>query len=359
MFIGVDGNEANIKNRLGSNQYAYNVLKQLNKLDKQNQYLIYLKHHPVKDLPEPSQNWQYQVVKSVPFWTQWRLPIALFLSKPKPDLFLSLGHYAPFIASMPTIVTVLDLAYLFYPKTYLKKDLFKLKHWTKKSVNKASHIITISKSTKKDIQKHYQVSKEKITVAYPGIDYKQFSQKRTSSLPYQDYLLYLGTLQPRKNLENLVLAYSQLPIKLKKYPLVIAGKKGWLYQSLFKQAKKLNLEKEVIFTGFINQKNLPSLIQHAKLFILPSFYEGFGIPVINAMASKTPVLVSKNSSLKEIVKSHGSYIKPPFLSSQIKQGIMKALASKPSLELAQNHAKQFSWQKTAKIIMEVINEFAI
>ena len=169
-------------------------------------------------------------------------------------------------------------------------------------------------------------------------------------------MLYLGTLQPRKNLENLVKAYSELPTKLQKNKLVIAGKKGWLFKPLFKLVKNLNLEKKVIFTDYVSNKDLPGLIQKAKLLILPSYYEGFGIPVVQAMSSNIPVLVSQNSSLKEIVKSYGIYIKSPFKAQQIKQGIIEALSSTTDINAAKNQAKQFSWDKSAKIILEVINE---
>lgn len=359
MIIGIDANEANILHRVGSNQYAFNILTQLIKQDKQNQYIVYLKHQPVADLPKPNNKLSYKVINSTPLWTQWRLPLDLYLAKPKPDIFLTLGHYGPKLAPMPTIVTILDLAFLLFPQTFLKKDLYKLKTWTKNSVKKAAHVLTISKATKKDIQKHYHVPEEKITVAYPGIDHRQFETKSKKSLISGDYLLYLGTLQPRKNLENLVLAYSSLPEKYKQNKLVIAGKKGWLYKPLFKLVKNLKLENQVIFTDYVNDRDIPSLIQSAKLFILPSFYEGFGIPVVQALAAGTPVLVSKNSSLKEIVKSHGFYIKPPFKSPQIKQGIIQALTSKLDLRSARLQAKRFSWDRSAKIILEVLNELAI
>jgi len=251
------------------------------------------------------------------------------------------------------------LAFLFFPKTYLKRDLFKLKRWTKTSVNKAAHIFTISKSSKKDIQKHYQIKEDKITVAYPGINHQRFTKKSSQNLIKGDYLLYLGTLQPRKNLENLVKAYSQLSTKYQQYKLVVAGKKGWLFKPLFKLVKNLKLEKKVIFTGFVSNQQLPGLIQQAKLLILPSYYEGFGIPVVQSMAAGTKVLVSKNSSLKEIVKSHGFYIKPPFLSKQIKQGIIEALSKSTDLKSATSQASQYNWKKSGKIIMEVINEITL
>ena len=361
MLIGIDANEANVANRVGSNQYAFKLLEQLNKLDQKNSYLIYLKKSPLTDLPKPSENWQYRIIKKMPLWTQWRLPLSLYLKKPRPDVFLTLGHYAPRFSPVPRLICILDLAYLFFPKTYLRKDLYKLKRWTARSVKRASHIFTISKATKKDIQKHYQVKPDKITVAYPAIDHQRFIKKSPSPVK-GEYLLYLGTLQPRKNLIELVKAYADLPEEHQSNKLVIAGKKGWLYKPLFKLVKDLDLESRVIFTGFVKNVSLSGLIQNAKLLILPSLYEGFGIPVVQSMAAGTPVLVSKNSSLKEIVSSFGLYIKPPFKAKQIKAGILKALLvssekKQSIIKQAQARSQQFSWKKSTTKILHALNQF--
>jgi len=358
MLIGLDANEANVANRVGSNQFAFQVLWQLHQQDKRHSYLIYLQNQPLKDLPPANKRWQYRVLKPGFFWTQWRLPLSLYLDKPRPDIFLTLGHYSPRFSPIPTLISIMDLAFLKFPQTFLKRDLIKLKAWTKSSAKKATHIFTISKASKADIQKHYGISANKITVAYPGVKFPQPSSKP----PYANYLLYLGTLQPRKNLENLIKAFSQLSNKSIK--LVIAGKKGWLYQPLFNLVKKLDIQSRVIFTGFVSDQKAATLIKHAQALILPSFYEGFGIPVVQAMALGTPVIVSHNSSLKEIVGSAGIYIKAPFGPKQIKQGIIEALSltqaqKKQLISQAKQTARQFTWQKTGQTILEVLNDITV
>ena len=358
MLIGLDANEANVANRVGSNQFAFQVLWQLHQQDKRNSYLIYLQNQPLKDLPPITKRWQYRVLKPGFFWTQWRLPLSLYLDKQKPDIFLTLGHYSPRFSPIPTLISIMDLAFLKFPQTFLKRDLIKLKAWTKSSAKKATHIFTISESSKADIQKHYGIPANKITVAYPGVKSSQPKLKP----PYANYLLYLGTLQPRKNLENLIKAFSQLSNKSIK--LVIAGKKGWLYQPLFNLVKKLDIQSRIIFTGFVSDQKAATLIKHAKSLILPSFYEGFGIPVVQAMALGTPVIVSHNSSLIEIVDSAGIYIKAPFGSKQIKQGIIEVLSltqeqKKQLILKAKNRARQFTWQKTGQTILEVLNDITV
>lgn len=358
MLIGLDANEANVTNRVGSNQFAFQVLWQLHQQDKRHSYLIYLQNQPLKDLPPANKRWQYRVLKPGFFWTQWRLPLSLYLDKPQPDIFLTLGHYAPRFSPIPTLISIMDLAFLKFPKAFLKRDLIKLKAWTKSSAKKATHIFTISKSSKADIQKYYQVPKSKITVAYPGVK----SARPSSKPPYTNYLLYLGTLQPRKNLSNLIKAFSK--ISNKSIKLVIAGKKGWLYQPLFNLVKKLDIQSRIIFTGFVSDQKAATLIKHAKSLILPSFYEGFGIPVVQAMNLGTPVVVSRNSSLKEIVGLSGIYIRSPFGSQEIKQGIIEALSltqaqEKQLIIKAKQRAEQFTWEKAGQTILEVLNDIAV
>jgi len=356
MLIGIDANEANVQQRVGSNQYAFQVLHQLYKQDKTNSYIVYLKSKPLNDLPKANNTWRYKILKPGPLWTQWRLPLSLYLDKFRPNIFFTLGHYAPRFSPIPTVIAIMDLAFLKYPKSFLKKDLQKLKTWTKYSVRKATHIITISNHTKTDISKIYQVSRQKITVAYPAIEKPTSAIKSTKS----NYLLYLGTLQPRKNLENLVKAFSAVTQQYPKLKLVIAGKKGWLYQPLFNLVKKLQLQNKVKFTGFVSDSKANQLIKNTKLFILPSLYEGFGIPVLKAMSLGTPVLVSLNSSLTEIVKDTGNYIKSPFDDIKIKQGIIEALSlskdkNKQLITKAKIRSQQFNWAITGKKILEVLN----
>jgi len=357
MLIGIDANEANIQQRVGSNQYAFQVLWQLYKQDKTNSYIVYLKSKPLNDLPKANDNWRYKILKPGPLWTQWRLPLSLYLDKFRPNIFFTLGHYSPRFSPIPTVVAIMDLAFLKYPQSFLTRDLQKLKAWTKYSVKQAAHIITISNHTKADINKTYQIPKKKITVAYPAIEKPKISGKFGNS----NYLLYLGTLQPRKNLTNLVKAFSAITQEYPRLKLIIAGKKGWLYQPLFNLVKKLQLQNKVKFTGFVSDSKANQLIKNAKLFILPSLYEGFGIPVVTAMSLGTPVLVSLNSSLTEIVKDTGSYINSPFDDNQIKQGIIRALSlstdkKKQLITKAKIRSQQFNWAITGKKILEVFND---
>ncbi|MFH0943424.1 MAG: glycosyltransferase family 1 protein [Candidatus Beckwithbacteria bacterium] len=352
MLIGIDANEANVQNRVGSNQYAFQILTQLSRLDKTNSYRIYLKTAPLPDLPSASLRWQYQIVLPKFLWTQWRLPLQLFFQKPRPNLFLTLGHYAPRFSPVPSLVCIMDLAFLKFPQTFRRSDLWQLKLWTAYSAKQAKHIFAISQVTKNDLVASYQIPENKISVVYPGVD----RLKATGKSPVKGkYLLYVGTLQPRKNLNALIEVFCR-PARshLAGIKLVIAGKTGWLYQP-----RPL---KNVQYLDFVPQTKLPSLIKASLGLVLPSLYEGFGIPVVQAMALGTPVLVSRNSSLPEIVADCGLYIEPPFGHEEIKQGIIQLLslpkaAKQSQLIAAKQKSMNFSWKKSAQKILEVINEF--
>ncbi|MBU0618844.1 glycosyltransferase family 4 protein [Patescibacteria group bacterium] len=376
MIIGINGNEANVTQRVGSNQYAFQLLKQL-KIFKKPQFVVYLKKPPVSDMPKESSNWRYQVFGPGRLWTQLALPLKLWHDRNKLDVFFTPGHYGPRFCPVPSVVCILDLAFLKYPQSFRPQDLTQLKSWTKYSVKQAQKIIAISQATKKDIVSHYGAAQTKIKVIYPGlIELKKGEDTTVKVLKkYRfkpPYLLYIGTLQPRKNLTRLIQAFASIPPNLStcgrspggrqiSKSLVIVGKKGWMYKSIFDQVKQLKLEKQVIFTGYLSDQELVWVCRQAEVLINPSLYEGFGFPVLGAMAQGTLVLVSRSSSLPEIVGQAGLYIDQPDSVESIKKGIIKALSlssgQKASLiKQAKQRAKTFTWQKTAKQTLEILTE---
>lgn len=368
MLIGVDGNEANVLNRVGTGQYTYYLLKHWQKIaSTKNSFRIYLSSPPGSWLPKENSYFSYFVFGPSKFWTQLALPIKLFFEKNKPDVFFSPAHYAPRFSPIKTVVAIHDLAYLIHPKEFKKKDQQQLTAWTKYSVKQAQKIIAVSQNTKDDVVKFYQLPEKKITVIYNGFDQHRFHTnlaKNTSQKvkeKYQiegDFLVYLGTLQPRKNLESLIKALPEIINKHPQIKLVVIGKKGWLYSTIFSLVESLNLTKAVVFTDFVPDDEVPFLIASAKVFVLPSLYEGFGITVLEAMACGVPVVVSKVSSLPEVVDEAGLYIDNPKNYAQIAQQINRILADeKLAEELAKKglaQAKKFSWEKCAKETLEAI-----
>jgi len=172
MFIGIDGNEANITTRVGVGQYAFHILTNLSKLDKSNIYHVYLKSPPLPDMPPESSNWIYHVFGPSKYWTRFALPLKLFFQKIKLDLFFSPSHYSPRPCLIPTVPTIHDIGYLHSLDQFKKKDIYQLVNWTKDSLQQAKHIIAVSQFTKQELIKTYQINPLKISVAHNGVNLK-------------------------------------------------------------------------------------------------------------------------------------------------------------------------------------------
>lgn len=369
MKIIIDGYEANVPARLGSSQVAFNLIKTLEKIDKKNNYTVLLPTPPLPGMPTEREGFKYQILKPRAFWTFLALPFFLFKTKERPDIFFSPTHYIPrFLPSgIKRIVTIFDLSFLHFKKDFLKKDLWQLTNWTKFSADNADHIVTISNFSKKDIMNQYGVDKSKITVVYPGYAKDQFKKQDVGSKMQEiskkynikePYIIYIGTVQPRKNLMRLIEAVS----RIEGLGLIIvgktsgAGKQGWMYEDILEEPRKLGCEDRVIFTGFVSDDELSILLNGAVALIQPSLWEGFGIPVVEAMACGKPVLISNTSSLPEVAGKAGLTF-DPFSIDQIEQAIRTVVTDKKlNMKLSRisiETAKKYSWQKMAKTILKV------
>lgn len=352
MLIGIDANEANLTSyRVGINQYAFNLLHALYKTSSIHNFVIYLKNIPLDDLPKERKNWQYRVIPFPKLWTQTRLPFDLFVHTPRPDVLFSMTHYAPRWSPVPVVISIMDLGFLRSPEQFTPKDLNQLKSWTKYSAHQAKKIITISEFSKKDILNYYHRNSEDIVVTYPSYDEKLFKPTHNPKVLTKygidkPYFLFLGSLKPSKNIEALIRAFYNLGSNCH---LVIAGKKAWMYDKIFALVKKLNLEDKVIFTGFIEESEVPVLVSHAEAFVMPSLFEGFGIPALEAMACGTPVIVSKIASLPEVTGNAGIYIDPHLIDS-ITAGLRVATGPRREefVKLGLARVKSFSWTKCAQ-----------
>lgn len=374
MLIGIDGNEANIVNRVGVNKYAYELLWSLYNLQDNNEFahgvIVYLKNKPLNDLPRQSKKWKYKVIPGGNVWILTKLMPSLLFSNNKPDVFFAPSHYLPPISTMPRICSIMDLGYLENSEQFKKRVYWQLKYWTAMSVIVSKKIITISNATKEDIVRHYKFTSKKIAVTHLGYNKKVFNTeikdkdvRRVKDRYYivSDYVLYLGTLKPSKNLEGLLEAYSILLSNKSdtKIPLlVIAGKKGWMYDSIFNKVKEKNLEKYVIFTDFIPESDKPALLKGAKVFVSPSFWEGFGLHVLEAMACGTPVVVSNAGSLPEVIEDAGVVVDPNS-NKDIAKGISKILRmDKNEYNMLVNkglrQANKYSWTKTGRETIKVL-----
>ncbi len=376
MIIGIDGNEANQKVRVGSGIYAFNLLWQIyrqiknEKLKVKNhnvKFKIYLKENQLNDLPNENDSWKYNIIRPKVLWTQVGLPFQLWKEKilgEAPDVFFTPTHYAPRFCPVPSVITIFDLSFIRFPEMFLKEDLYKLKNWTQYSVKQAKKIITISQFSKKEIIDYYPVSPDKIIVVYPGYNEKKFNSniKNGKSKIEGDYILYVGTVQPRKNLVRLLEAFAKIKkrdLKLVICGMITEGRGGWMQQEFFQTLKNLKLEKKVIITGFIPDDEMPNLMSGAKTLVLPSLYEGFGIPVVEAMACGVPTVASNVSSLPEIAGDAAILVDPNDITS-IADGIKEACYNSSKREKMTKEgftqAKKFSLERGGKIILNTLTE---
>ncbi|MFA6533135.1 MAG: glycosyltransferase family 1 protein [Patescibacteria group bacterium] len=357
--IGVDGNEANVEKKVGVSVYALNILKYFSSIaDSENRFVVYLKTPPLLDLPEENEFFKYKVIHGKFLWSQIYLPYELYLNK-NIEVYFSPAHYLPRYCPVPQVVTVHDLAYFYFPKEFTKKDLWQLKNWTDFSIKKATQIIAVSKTTKKDIMKNYDVDEAKVSVVYNG--YEKTAKEKTSAVKLKKYILFVGTIQPRKNLEILINAFNKFIQINKDFKLVIVGKKGWLYESIFEKVKTMKLENKVMFTGHITDEELVSYYTNAFCLTLPSLYEGFGIPVLEAMSYNCPVIASFSSSLPEIGADACLYFDPKKSDDLLEKLKILQNNSKLRKELilkGKKRIKDFSWKKCGKETLEVIKNYA-
>ncbi len=376
MIIAIDGYEANVTHRVGIGRYAYQLLCSIYALlsDKRYEHItiyIYLPEKPLNDMPDPHARWQYKVRSPKKFWTFVGLPLALLLESAKPDVIFSPTHYIPRFVSIPRVMSVMDLSYLYFPELFRPKDLHQLTEWTKYSIRHAEKVLTISEYSKNDIIKQYGKDPQSIAVTYPGLF---MQQNQSGSNIVQDifnkysisnqFVLAVGTIQPRKNYERLIEAFS-LFLKnnpeLKHVELVIIGKKGWLFEPILEAPKKHGVASSVKFLDFVPDEELPLFYASAQCFALPSLYEGFGLPVLEAMANACPVVISNVSSLPEIAGDAGIYVDPENAQS-IADGIQTAvveknlMTGKTRIKNGLLQVKKFTWEKAAQQTLEILEQ---
>ncbi len=358
VLIGIDGGDANTFPRVGSGRYGYEIIRHL--LPFPEAYHIYLDRPPLPDMPK-AKNVTYRHIWPSMLWTQFGLPLDLLRNRLRPDVFFTPTHYAPRYCPVPLVITIFDLSFLKkeFELFFRLRDLWQLRSWTAYSVKNAAHILTISEHSKQDIVSVYGVPSPKVTVTYLGPD-PVFSQSTVhpgdvNALP-ERYVLFVGTIQPRKNLERLIDAFSM--VATEGMHLVIAGRKGWLYEAIFAKARESAASERIRFLGYVPEEELPSLFANASVFVLPSLYEGFGIPVLNAFAARVPVVASNVSSLPEIVGDAGVLV-DPYSVSAIADGIEKALREADNLrKKGSERVKLFSWERCASQTLAILRGVA-
>jgi glycosyltransferase involved in cell wall biosynthesis len=377
MRIGIDASSI-LPVKTGIGYYTLNLIKSLTKIDQENEYVVLLNsyRHSPPDYPflnKPNvrvRRWRIPGPLLIHGWRHLHFPpIGLLVGKV--DVFHSPGTYIPPQIRGKRVTTIHDLYFLKHPEQCATLGGKFLAATVPRRIHKMDRIIVDSLSSKADVMALLGVPEEKISVIYLGVDqigFRPISDTGLLALIREEYclppnyILTVATLEPRKNLDGLLFAYKRLKAIVQSPPkLVIVGRTGWQSEKIFDTVRELDLHRDVIFTGYVSDAHLPILYNCALLFIYPSLYEGFGLPVLEAMACGLPVIVSDTASLREIAGESAILVDPEnyyAIAEKMKDLIVQHSLRERLREKSLAQAKQFSWDLCARKTLNVYKQVA-
>ncbi len=356
------------KKYTGIGRYAYNLVKSLSEIDNGNQYLLYVRKKlfdPKRRTPQiPAQNFSLKIDYFNNGLDKTLGGVDVYHS-PSPEKLL--------IEGPKIIVTIHDLIHLAYPQGHTSATIEATQRHMQEIVKKSAKIICCSQNTADDLKKYFDVSADKIRVIHQGVDKNIFyplsggeqglAQDVLRARAIQEpFILFVGTLEPRKNLNNLLRAFFFLKER-KKFSgkLVIVGMKGWMGESAAYFIEHLGLKNDVICLGYVTDEELRVLYNKAQVFVFPSFYEGFGFPIVEAFSCGAAVITSNGSSCAEVA-GEAALTVDPYQPKEIADAMAKILEDKDLSNIlkqkALKRAEFFSFRKTAEETLQVYRQVA-
>jgi glycosyltransferase involved in cell wall biosynthesis len=371
MKIGLNGQKILDKNPAGPEIFTINLFENLAKIDLKNEYFIYTTRKPEKDLEnkikQGNEKFHFKEIEYRKLWTQYGL--AKELIKNPVDVFFTAIHSIPMIRSSKTkfVVMIHGLEYQYTSGYKNPLNKFFIERPIRYAIKHSDKIITPSLATKKEILKrNWNVNEEKIEVVYEGVSEEFYPKseeeidkiRKKYEIGKNPYLLFVSTIQPRKNIPNMIRAFSQFISEnkdMKNTLLLIIGKKGWDYEESLEAPQKYGVEKNVKFLGRIPEEDLPILYSGAKGYINVSFEEGFGLPLLESMACGIPSVVSNIPAHKEVGDYLPIYVDPNNIEN-IKDGIFEIMTRSFDKKEFIERSKNFSWKNTAEKTLEVLEK---
>jgi len=370
MIIGIDASRANRQNKTGTEWFSWHLIEELKKIVRSDdQVLLYANDKLVEELGEmPNSNWQEKILKWPPkyLWTQimlWRE-----LRRNPPDALLIPAHTIPLLPvrkKTKVIAVVHDVGFRRFPDLYKPIQIWYHEITMRRIRSRADVILTISNFSKKEIIDLYDITPNRIKVAYLGYDSGEYFPQTQDNIDQakqkynikSPYLLYVGRLEKKKNIGNIAKAFVLARAGHDDLKLVLAGAGGNQYDEIKKIIADFKLEQEIILTGYVDQADLPALYSGSLAFIFPTLYEGFGLPILDAMACGTPVIASNTAPHTEVGGEAGIYADPKSPEA-ISDAIMKVAENDEFrakvVESGFLRIKEFSWAKTAADIYKII-----
>ena len=371
MHIAIDAHSVGAQ-LAGNETYVTNLIESLAEIDTTNRYSIYVSKREALD--RFSGRWpNFSVRLTLPHTPIVRIPITLSAElRRNPVDVLHVQFTAPPFPPCPVVVSIHDLSFEHLPHTFNLRSRMQLRLTVRRSAHRAARILALSESGRNDIIETYHIPSERVTtipLAAPGdfapvADEKELQRVRQTYGIEGDYILSVGSIQPRKNLPRLIAAYGRLrrerpAVKLPK--LALAGKLAWLYDETLRAIKENGIEDLTVLTGYVSNSDLPALYSGALCFVYPSYFEGFGLPPLEAMKCGTPVIAGDRTSLPEVVGDAGLLV-DPFSETTLASAIGR-LIDNPNLRAelrvkGLRQAAMFNWRETARRTLEVYCQVA-
>ena len=371
MRIAIDAHSVGA--RLGGNEtYAVNLIEALAELDQENQYTIYVTRQPAVD--RFADRWpNFRVRLTLPHTPLVRIPLTLSRElRRHPVDVLHVQYTAPPFTPCPVVTTIHDLAFEHLPETFNRRSWMQLRLTVRSTARRAAQIITVSEYSRQDIIKTYGVSPEIVSVtpeaAAPGFtrvtNETELQKIREIYGIEGDYILSLCSIQPRKNLVRLIAAYSLLRRSHRegKLPqLVLAGKRGWLDNETRRAAQREDVKADIRFSGYVADEHLNALYSGATCFVYPSYFEGFGLPILEAMKCGTPVIAGNRTSIPEVA-GEAALLFDPFDVQSLVEALKRVLNDRQYGFMLSakglRRASEFSWQTTARLTLAAYEKAA-
>lgn len=360
--IGIDASRAVTEAPTGTEYYSRALIDALLRQSSPFRFRLYTRTNPAPGIFPRTNNYEIRAMPFPRLWTHLRLAYEMLVRAP--DALFVPAHVMPPIHPRRSLVTVHDLGYRFFPQAHPLLQRLYLDYSTRWNVRTAEVVIADSYATRDDIVREYHAPADKIQVVYPSYNTDIF---RPVSDPARiegfkaryglerPYLVSVGTLHPRKNYERLIEAFAGLPSE---YLLVIAGKRGWMFGPIEARVRELGMTERVKFLDYVPLQDMPALYAGAELAVLPSLYEGFGFPALEAQACETPLVCSNSSSLPEVA-GEGAFYFDPLNAIEMRQALRLVLEDRGlGMHLVgrgRENVRRFAWDAAAKRILEILN----
>ncbi len=352
--IAIDASKLTAEKPTGLENSVNQMIMNLVSVDHDNDYLLYTQKDVNLKLP---QNAQLKIVRGRP-WHNFILPLALL--RDKPDIFLELSNGLPSISPKNSIIMLHDFAFEYFPDSYSREELKRQKKSVEKAIKKAKIVLLTSESNRNDLYKFYPDVKAKTEIVPLAFDKETFTVSGSKDiLKIGKYILSVGRLEYRKNTINLVKAFDIFKDKSKSdLKLVLTGKPGYGYEQIIETVDSSKFKKDIILPGYIKSEELPYLYKNAEMLVYPSLYEGFGLPILEAFATGTPVITSNVSTIKEVAGEGAILVDPQDIEeiSESMDNLINNISLRRKLvEKGEQIIKNYSWKETAIKLRETIS----